>query len=108
MISLDEVRRLDLRIAEITSARPIPGSAKLLAMTADLGGEQRTLVAGVAGSYRPEELVGLQVVIVANLETARIHGVESQGMLLGVGCADVTGISLLTPHRRVVNGASVA
>ena len=107
MITLDEFQRLDLRIGEITAAMPIPGSAKLLALSVEVGEEQRTLVAGVAGSYRPEDLVGLQVVVVANLEPARIRGVESEGMLLGVGCEDVNSISLLTPDRRVAKGARV-
>ncbi len=107
MITLDEFRRVDLRIGEIVAAEPMAGSERLLALTVDLGAERRTLVGGMAKSCRPEELRGLQVVVVANLKPARIRGVESQGMLLGVGCEVADGVSLLTVHRPAPNGARV-
>ena len=106
MIGLDEFKRLDLRVGEIVSATAIPGSARLLRVDVDLGGEHRVLVAGLARHYAPEALSGLQVVVLANLEAAVIHGVESQGMLLGVGCVGAAP-ALLTVNRPVPNGTNV-
>ncbi len=106
MISLDEFRRLDLRIGDIVSAEAIPGSARLLRVEVDLGGERRTLVAGLAKHYQPESLLGLKVVVLANLTPAVIHGVESQGMLLGAGCAG-TAPALLTVNQPVPKGTPV-
>lgn len=107
MISIDEFKRLELLIGEVRDAAPIAGSDRLLRLTVDLGGEVRTVVAGLAASYAPEALRGLQVVVASNLQPARIRGVESQGMLLGVGCADAREIGLLTVNRRVANGSRV-
>lgn len=107
MISLEEFRRIELRIGEVTAAEPVPGSDRLLKVTVDLGSERRTVVAGVAQTYQPGELRGLKVVIVANLAPARIRGIESQGMLLGVGCEQAQAVALLTVNRAVSNGAPV-
>ena len=92
---------------EIVAAEPISGSDRLLKLTVDLGGERRSVVGALAQSYAPAELRGLQVVVVANLAPARIRGIESQGMLLGVGCEEAKAIALLTVNRPVPNGASV-
>jgi len=73
----------------------------------DLGGERRTLVGGLAQSYSPEELRGLKVIVVANLAPARIRGIESQGMLLGVGCEEAKAVALLTTNRPIPNGTPV-
>ena len=107
MISLDEFKRVELRVGEILLAEPIPGSDRLLKLTVDLGGVRRTVVGGLAQSYVPEQLRGLQVVVAANLAPARIRGVESQGMLLGVGCGAAKAVALLTVNRRVPNGTPV-
>ncbi len=107
MISLDEFRRVDLRVGEIVAGEPVPGSDRLLKLLVDLGGEQRTLIGGLGQSYSPEELRGLKVVVVANLAPARIRGIESQGMLLGVGCEEVKAVALLTTNRPVPNGTPI-
>ena len=107
MVTLDDFRRIELRVGEVVAAEPIPGTDKLLAVTVDLGDERRTLVGGLAQSYAPEQLRGVQVVVVANLEPAVIRGVRSQGMLLGVGCAQPGEVALVTMHRPVRNGAPV-
>ncbi len=106
-VSLEEFRRFDLRVGEIVAVEPISGSDRLLAVRVDLGVEQRTLVAGVGEAFSTEELAGLRVVVVANLAPATIRGIESQGMLLGVGCDDPAGVALLTVNRAVANGAVV-
>lgn len=107
VISLADFNRVVLRVGEILAAEPIPGSTRLLAVTVDLGREQRRVVAGLGQAYAPQELVGLRVVVVANLAPATIRGVESQGMLLGVGCEEPNAVALLTVNRPVPNGAAV-
>ncbi len=106
MITLDEFRRVELRIGEIVAAEPVVGTSRLLKLTVDLGVERRTLVGGLGPSYRPEELLGLKVVVVANLQPATIRGVVSEGMLLGAACGqDVP--ALLTVNHPVPNGTPV-
>lgn len=82
VVTIDEVRKLDLRIGIIRQAEPIPKSKKLLRLQVDIGLEQRTIVAGIGESYRPENLIGRRVVVVANLKPATLMGVQSEGMLL--------------------------
>ncbi|CAI8041136.1 Methionine--tRNA ligase, partial [Geodia barretti] len=77
-----DFQKLDLRVARILSAEPIEGADRLLKLQVDLGTEKRQMVAGIAEHYKPEALVGKQVIIVANLEPATIRNVESHGMIL--------------------------
>lgn len=107
MISLGEFRTMDLRVAQVTSAEKIPKTDRLLKVTVDLGGEERTLVAGLGGHYVPEQLVGFKVIVVVNLEPTTIRGIESNGMMLGAGCTDRDDIALLTVNRDVPNGTRV-
>jgi len=105
MISIEQFFETQLRTATVKAAEAIPKSNKLLKLTVDLGDETRTVVAGIAKQYEPEALVGRQVVIVANLEPAKLMGVESQGMVLA---ADMDGAPiLLRPDTEVPNGTRV-
>ncbi|ARA92523.1 methionine--tRNA ligase [Rhodothermaceae bacterium RA] len=81
-ITFEEFARLDLRVGRVTAAEPVPKSKKLLRLEVDLGFEQRQVLAGVAQHLAPGELIGKQVVIVANLAPRTMMGLESQGMLL--------------------------
>ena len=81
-VSFDDFMKLQLRVATVVAAEAIPKSKKLLKVTLDVGAEERTIVAGIARVYAPETLIGRTVVIVANLETATLLGVESNGMIL--------------------------
>lgn len=109
LISIKDFQQVDLRVAEILTAEPVPNADKLLKLTVDIGDEQRTMVAGVALSYRPEELIGKKVVVVANLEPATIRGVRSEGMILaGWLQGDDTSISILTPERPLPSGSRVS
>ncbi len=81
-ITFEDFTKLDLRTATILAATAIPKADKLLQLTLDLGFEQRTVVSGIAEHYRPEDVVGRQVVIVANLAPRKMRGVTSQGMVL--------------------------
>ena len=83
-ITIDEFKRLKLKVAKIIAAENVKKSDKLLKLQIDLGSEQRQLVAGIAKSYKPEELIGKKVLIVANLKAAKLFGIESQGMILAV------------------------
>ncbi|MFW9922472.1 MAG: methionine--tRNA ligase [Candidatus Thorarchaeota archaeon] len=104
-ISFKDFQKLDLRVATIKSVEPIEGANKLLKIIVDIGTEQRQIVAGIAERYKPDELIGKQIVIITNLEPAKIRGVESNGMLLAADAAPE--ISILTPIKKVPNGSKV-
>jgi methionyl-tRNA synthetase len=104
-ITLGDFSRVELRVAEVVAAEPVPKSKKLLKLTVSLGTEQRTLVAGIAEHYAPADLVGKKVVVVANLEPATLMGVESNGMVLA-GSADGK-LAVLTLDRDLPPGAKV-
>lgn len=87
-ITIDDMKKVDLRVATITQAEEIPKSNKLLKLTADLGFETRTIVSGIKAHYKPQDVIGKKVVVVANLKPAKIAGVESQGMILAAGNDD--------------------
>ena len=104
-IAFDEFGKLDLRVATVLKAEPIPKSKKLLKLEVDVG-ETRTIVAGIAQNYTPQEIVGRQVIIVANLKPAKLMGVESNGMVLAA--VDEQGASLAAPGRKVPPGTPVS
>ena len=106
MVTIDEFRKLDFRVAIVQKVEPHPNADKLLILQVDLGSEQRQIVAGIKNHYAPEQLVGTQIVVVANLETAKLRGVESQGMLLAASDGD--RIVILTPEKKVDAGAKVS
>lgn len=87
-ISIDRFFEIELRVAEVLEAERVEKTDKLMRLQIDLGDEKRQLVAGVAQSYTPEQMVGRRIIVVANLQPATIRGVESQGMLLA---ADLDG-----------------
>ncbi len=105
MISIDEFRRLDLRVGTVRSADLHPKADRLLVLRVDVGGEERQLVAGIRAHYAPEELIGRQVVVVANLAPAALRGVESQGMVLAA--TDGEQVVIVAPDRQVNPGAPV-
>ena len=81
-ITIDDFMKVELRVAKVLAAERVPKSNKLVKLQVDVGTEQRQLVAGIAEAYEPEALVGRTVVIVFNLKTAKLMGVESNGMVL--------------------------
>jgi methionine--tRNA ligase beta chain len=106
MISIDEFRKVELIVATIKSAEPHPNADKLMLLQIDLGTEQRQICAGIRNHYTPEELVGRQIIVVANLETAKLRGLESQGMLLAA--SDEGRVVILSPEKAVQPGAKVS
>jgi methionyl-tRNA synthetase len=81
-ITIDDFLKIDLRVAKVLAAEKVPNSRKLMKLSIDVGTEQRTLVAGIAEAYEPEQLVGRTVGIVFNLKPAKLMGIESNGMIL--------------------------
>lgn len=81
-VSIEEFKKLDLRVATITKAVRVPKSKKLLHLEVDLGFETRSVVSGISQFYKEEELIGKKIVLVANLKPAFLMGVESHGMIL--------------------------
>jgi len=104
-ISIDDFRKIELKVATIKAAEPHPNADKLLVLQIDLGGEQRQICAGIRNHYSPEELIGKQIVVVANLATAKLRGLESQGMLLAA--SDEDRVIIMTPEKSVQAGAQV-
>jgi methionyl-tRNA synthetase len=102
-INLNDFKKLDLRLAQIIEAERVPDTDKLLKLKLDLGDETREIVSGIGMQYHPEDLIGKQIVIVANLEPKVFKGIESQGMLLAVVNKD-GDISLLIPDKQMTPG----
>jgi methionyl-tRNA synthetase len=95
-IKIDEFNKIELRVGKVLAATAVPKAKKLLQLSVDLGEPApRTIVAGIAEAYTPEQIVGKQVIVVANLEPATIRGVASQGMILAAGDAQILGLSAL-------------
>ena len=106
-VSIDDFARLDLRIGTIVSCEAVPKANKLLKFSINDGTPtRRTIVSGIAKHYKPEELVGRQVVFIANLAPAKIRGIESQGMLLSAENSD-GALKLITPTEACTPGAKV-
>jgi methionyl-tRNA synthetase len=105
-IGLDEFARIDLRIARIETASAVEGADRLLELTVDLGGERRTVFAGIRASYDPARLVGRQVVVVANLKPRKLRFGVSQGMVLAAGGDD--GLFLIGPDPGATPGMKVS
>ena len=99
MITIEQFRGLELRVGTVKQAEPHPNADRLLVLRVDLGTEERQVVAGIRAHYDPAALVGRQVVVVANLEPAKLRGVESQGMLLA---ADLDGRPIIATFEEDV------
>jgi methionyl-tRNA synthetase len=106
LATIGDFQKVDLRVAVVVAAEAVPKSRKLLKLTVSLGTEERTVVAGIAEHYAPADLVGKKIVIVANLEPAKLMGVESRGMLLA-GSVDGGPLAVLTIDRDLPPGARV-
>ena len=103
---ITDFQKWDLRVGTITAAAPVPKSNKMMKLSVDIGVEERTLMAGIAKTYKPEDLPGQRVIIVANLEPKKLMGVESQGMVLCANFGDE--VRLLHPEGDPPDGARVS
>ena len=106
-ITFDDFVKVDLRVATIKQAELHPDADKLLVLQCDLGDEQRQILAGIRGHYEPEQLVGQQIVIVANLAPRKMRGLESQGMLLAASNDDHSQVILVGPKTEIASGSGV-
>lgn len=104
-IGIDDFAKVDLRVAQVISAERVSGADKLLKLIVDLGSETRQILAGIAKTYSPENLIGRKIVIVANLQPRKMRGLESNGMLLAASIGDEGKPVLATFLEDVPNGA---
>lgn len=106
-IQYDDFAKLDLKVGRILSAEKVEKADKLLKLQVDLGHEKRTIVSGIAQHFVPGELIGRQVVIVANLAPRKLKGIESNGMILSA--EDANGkLHLINPEDLIDPGSSVS
>jgi methionine--tRNA ligase beta chain len=103
--TLEDFKKIELRIAKILDVRELPGADRIWHLTIEIGSESREIVAGVKKFYSREDLVGKHIVVIQNLEPAVIRGVTSHGMLLAAKLGD--DLVLLTPDRPIASGAVV-
>jgi methionyl-tRNA synthetase len=107
-ITFDEFLRVKLKVAKVLEAVDHPDADKLLVLQIDLGDEKRQIVAGLKKHYRPEELVGRNIVVVSNLAPRKMRGYESQGMLLAASSELDERIVLLTTFDDIAPGSGVS
>jgi len=105
MVTFEEFKKLELKVAKIKEVRDHPHADKLYVVIIDLGDKTKQIVAGIKSAYKKEDLVGRQVVVVDNLEPAVLRGEESQAMLLAA--QDDKGIAIIAPDREVEIGSIV-
>ena len=106
LVNLADFKKLDLRIAEVISAEPVKDSDKLLKLMVKTEGKERQIIAGIAQHYQPDQLVGKKIVIIANLEPAKIRGEISNGMLLAAKHDDQ--LAILTVDQEIITGSKVS
>jgi len=105
MVTIDDFRKIELRIALVKDVQEHPNADKLLVLTLDVGDKVKQVVAGIKSAYTKETLIGKYVVLVDNLEPALLRGIESQGMVLAG--SDESGITIVTPERPLKLGSVV-
>lgn len=106
-ISIDDFAKVEMRAGQVVSAERVPDTQKLLKLMVDIGSEVRQVVAGIAEVYPPEQLVGMKVVLVANLQPRKLRGVESNGMVLAATVGAEGKPVLVTFKEDVPNGAKL-
>lgn len=105
MITIEDFAKVELKIGKVIEAKRVEGSNKLVVMKVDTG-EERQIVAGIGKAYTPEELTGKRILVVTNLQPARLMGIESHGMLLAA--SDNEGkLSIITTDREIKEGSKV-
>ena len=109
-ITYDDFLKLDLRVATIIEAENHPNADKLICLKIDLGSDQRQIIAGIRGHYEPAELLGKQIVVVANLAPRKMRGLESAGMLLAAHAQNESADTLviITPEKPANPGSEVS
>ena len=103
-IAYDDFAKMDLRLGKVVACEEVKRSKKLLKLTVDIGSEQRTVVSGIKSWYKPEDLVGRTVVLVANLKPVTLCGVESHGMILCASDPEDKELAFVTPAQPLTPG----
>ncbi|WMJ75652.1 methionine--tRNA ligase [Cytophagaceae bacterium ABcell3] len=106
-ITFDDFTKVDIRVSTILEAEKVPKTKKLLKLKLDTGIDERTVVSGIAEYYKPEEIIGKQVCLMANLAPRKIKGIESQGMILMAEDKDGT-LAFVSPGKAVSNGSQIS
>ncbi len=104
-ITIDDFHRIDLRVGKVIECEKVEKSRSLLKIVVDIGDEKKQIISSISDYYKPEDMLGKQLIIVNNLKPAKFMGLESQGMLLAV--EDNNGVSLLHPDRDMESGTKV-
>ena len=107
-VQYDDFAKLDFRVATVLDCKPHPNADKLLVLQIDLGTEKRQICAGLRQFYQPEQLVGKQIVVVANLAPRTMRGEVSQGMLLAASNADHSKVIIVSPSEPAESGYKVS
>jgi len=107
MINFEEFKKLDLRVAKVIEAEKIKDSKNLLRLQIDLGEGKRQILAGIAQFYQPKDLIGREIIVIANLEPKILFGLESQGMLLAAEDGKQKEPILLRPEKEVPPGTKI-
>ncbi len=105
MITIDDFKKVELRVGKVLSAERVLGSEKLLKLSVEVGVEQRQIIAGIGKAYQPEQLIGREIVVVVNLEPRMLLGLESQGMVLAANSE--SGPVVLIPEKEVASGINI-
>src|SRR3954463_5069781 len=108
IINYDDFAKLELRVATVLECKPHENADKLLVLQIDLGGEKRQICAGLRQFYQPENLVGKQIVVVANLAPRQMRGEMSQGMLLAATEATTGKVIVISPSEAAAPGSKVS
>ncbi len=104
--TIEDFDKIDIRTATVIEAEAVPKTDKLLKLTIDTGVDKRVIVSGIAEYYKPEDMLGKQICILANLQPRKIRGIESNGMILMA--KDASGkMKLVTPQEAITNGAII-
>lgn len=104
-ITIDDFAKIDLRVATVVAAERVPKTDKLIKLQVKIGGEERTIVSGIAQHYEPESLIGKNVIVIANLKAAKLRGIESRGMVLAA--SDGEGNLVLADAPGIASGSKV-
>ncbi|MBU5688108.1 MAG: methionine--tRNA ligase subunit beta [Candidatus Aenigmarchaeota archaeon] len=106
MISLEEFKKIELRVGKVEKVEDIKDSKKLYKLIVDFGEEKRQIVSGIKNYYKPEDLEGKQFIFITNLEPAKIMGEVSEGMILAA--SDGEHLCLICPEKEIKNGAKLS
>lgn len=104
-ITIDDFAKIDLRVATVVAAERVPKTDKLIKLQVKIGDEERTIVSGIAQHYEPENLIGKNVIVIANLKPAKLRGIESRGMVLAA--SDGEGNLVLADAPGIASGSKV-